>query len=507
VRVEGRPPQVRIPTVSGPTLTTTTMRARERWIPAALLAALPALGVTPAGAQEPGPVGSWLGSLSVPGATLRIVFHIQEADSAYTATLDSPDQGATGIPVTEVLVLGDSVELRLPMIGGVFAGSLQGDTLAGTWSQGGMDFPLLLERTDSLPATARPQDPEPPFPYAVEEVRFPNPEAGIELAGTLTLPASPGPHPAALLVSGSGPQDRNEALMGHRPFLVLGDFLTRQGIAVLRYDDRGVGASGGDFDAATTLDLAADAAAGIAFLRTRDDIRPEDLWIVGHSEGGLVAPMVANQRGDLAGVVLLAGPGVTGDSIIRLQTDLIARAGGASAELLARQRAAQASLNRAVLEIEDRDSAAAIIDREMRTSIAAMSPEERSQAGLTDAAARDRFIAASTRRLLSPWMRFFVAYDPGPALRALDVPTLALLGSLDLQVPAGENAAALRAALDQSQAPRWDVRVLPGLNHLFQHATTGAPSEYGGIEETFAPEAMRMIADWILSVTGASERP
>jgi hypothetical protein len=431
-----------------------------------------------------------------------MVFHITEGEESLEGTLDSPDQGAFGIPVGTVAVDGDSVRLLLPVISGRYEGVVTGDTMRGTWTQGGMGFPLELARTDGPVVTARPQEPKGPLPYDTAEVRVPNPAAGIELAGTLTVPEGAGPFPGAVLISGSGPQDRDEFIMGHRPFLVLADHLTRRGIAVLRLDDRGVGESEGDFAAATTRDFASDVAAAARWLRARDEVDADAVGLIGHSEGGLVAPIVANESDDVAWIVLLAGPGVPGDSLIRLQMTRILEAGGADAEHVARQVADQAELQRAVKEAEDPDEAARRIGQVMRRSVADMSPAERAQAGLGDPAMVDSLVARTTRQLLSPWYRYFLRYDPRPALRRLNVPTLALLGGLDLQVPAEENAHALRQALERSEAPTSEVRILEGLNHLFQHADTGAPDEYARIEETFAPEAMEVVSRWVLEVTG-----
>jgi dienelactone hydrolase len=453
-------------------------------------------------AQAPAAVGDWLGTLEVPGAQLRLVFHITNGEDGLEATLDSPDQGAFGIAIQTVETAGDSVRLLLPALSGRYDGVLSGDTLRGTWAQGGMSFPLELVRTTEEIDTSRPQDPELPLPYDTLEVRVPNAEAGIELVGTLTTPRGDGPFPAAVLVSGSGPQNRDEALMGHRPFRVLSDYLTRHGIAVLRFDDRGVAESGGEFATATTPDFASDARAAAHWLRDRPEVDASAIGIIGHSEGGLIAPIVANTSDDVHWIVLLAGPGIPGDSLIRLQMALILEAAGTDSATIAQRVVEQDELQRAVRESGDDREAARRIGEVLRASVAGLTPAERTQGGLGSPAQVDSLVARSTRQLLSPWMRYFLSYDPRPALRGLRVPTLALIGGRDLQVPADENAPAIRRALAESESPAWAVRVLPGLNHLFQHATTGSPDEYSGIEETFAPEAMAMIADWIREVTG-----
>lgn len=447
--------------------------------------------------------GIWQGSLDVPGGTLRIVFHIERAeDGTFAATLDSPDQGATGIPVSSVTLDGDSLRMEVAVIGGVYQGRLQpdGHTIDGVWTQGGMVFPLRLEHTDEAPVPPkRPQDPAEPVPYAVEEVRFENAEAGITLAGTLTRPHTGGPHPAVVLVSGSGPQDRDEALAGHRPFLVLADYLTRRGIAVLRYDDRGVGASTGTFAGATTEDFAADALAAVHYLAGRGGIDAARIGIAGHSEGGLVAPMAANRSEAVAFAVLLAGPGLPGRDILRMQGRLVLAAGGASEDALDAYEALQLRLF-AVLDAEPGAAAADRIRAEAQAALAAMPAEIQTQLGfsqLPEEALLTQFAA-----LASPWMRYFLRYDPRPALQQLRQPVLALLGGKDLQVPAEENRAALEAALQAGGHEDYAVVVLPGLNHLFQPAATGAPAEYAQIETTIDEAALAAVADWILDRFG-----
>ncbi|MFO7588692.1 MAG: alpha/beta fold hydrolase [Gemmatimonadota bacterium] len=451
------------------------------------LALIGAGGAGMAGAQEPPPVvGDWAGSLDFAGARLKVVFHVARTDGGLAATLDSPDQGAYAIPVSEVRVEGDSVELAVAAVAGGFAGRYDAgsDAITGTWSQGGLELPLALARSSEAPPK-RPQEPTTPFPYEAREVTFDSPAAGIELAGTLTLPAGDGPHAAVVLVSGSGPQDRDETVFGHRPFLVLADHLTRRGIAVLRYDDRGVGESEGDFAAATSRDFASDAAAAVYWLAGRPEIDPDRIGILGHSEGALVAPMVANGDAPVAFVILLAGPGVPGEELLYAQGERIVRAGGGSDSLVATERATQERLFAVVRE--EPDSAAAR-DRLM---------EILARAGLTGTSAE-----AQVRAVTSPWMRFFLDHDPRPDLERLAVPVLALTGGKDTQVPPDLNLPEQQVALERSRSQDFTVRELPGLNHLFQRAETGSPTEYGKIEETMAPAALEAIGDWILERTG-----
>jgi len=436
-----------------------------------------------AGAGDP--AGTWAGTLDAAGQRLRLVFHIdRDTTGALAGTLDSPDQGAYGLPLSAVEATGgDSVRFELRMAGGEYTGQLSADgaSIEGSWSQGGGRLPLRLERS-TVEATApkRPQEPRPPFPYAAEDVAFDNPEAGIRLAGTLTVPQGEGPFPAVVLISGSGPQDRDETVFGHRPFLVLADYLTRHGIAVLRYDDRGVGGSTGDFAAATTPDFAGDALAAVAWLKTRPEVRADAIGLVGHSEGAVVAPIVADRSDDVAFVVLLAGTGVNGRELLVMQGEAINRASGVSESVVEQRAVVQGRILDVVMTAED-DSAAA---REARSILA--------EAGLTGQAAE-----AQIRGLLSPWMRYFLTYDPLPALREVSVPVLALNGEKDTQVPPAANLPAVEKALIEGGNGDVTAEVLPGLNHLFQTATTGAPAEYAGIEETMSPAALQTIATWI----------
>ena len=468
---------------------------------------LTALACAPARAQQPDLSGAWLGTLRAGAVELRLVLHLtRQADGTYRGALDSPDQGARGIPASSVEVKGDSVHVAVTSLNMVYRGQVQpgGDQITGTFTQHGASFPLDLARTDEVPGSGpRPQDPKEPLPYHSEDVTYENPAAGVRLAGTFTRPREPGRYPTALLISGSGPQDRNEELMGHRPFLVLADHLTRRGIAVLRVDDRGVGESTGDFSTATSADFASDVLAGVAYLKSRDDVDPAAIGLIGHSEGGLIAPMVAAESDDVAWIVLMAGPGLPGDSILILQSALIARASGAPEMAIAMNHEIQRTLFK-VLREEPSDSAA-----RQRARAALRELHELSRASLgqppaegAEAEALDAAIEQQVRQVVTPWFRYFIDYDPRPTLRRVKVPVFAVNGSLDLQVPSQPNLAAIREALEQGGNRNVTTVEFPGLNHLFQTAKTGAPSEYAQIEETMAPAVMEKIADWVLEVSG-----
>ena len=464
------------------------MKALQRFvIVLALVALMP--WTLPVQAQSPSAVvGSWQGQLEAGGMELRVVFHIEQDADSLTATMDSPDQGATGIPIEAAHVHGDTLTLDVPAINGGYTGTLMdAETIEGTWTQSGQSFPLTLTPTDEdeAEAPARPQHPEPPYPYAEEEVRFPNADDGITLAGTLTYPEGEGPHPAVVLVSGSGPQDRNSELMGHRLFHVLADHLTRQGIAVLRYDERGVGESEGpSFPASTTEAYARDAASAARFLKAHSRVEAERVGLIGLSEGGLVGPMVHTQHEPLAFLVLMAGPAVSGRDIIIEQTARMAEAQGASASAVDSMRTTQQRMLNAVQSASD----SATVADTLRTLFDAQGVPE---------AQRETQI----ERLTTPWFTFFLNYDPQPMLTQLDIPVLALFGSKDLQVPPEQNAEIMRNALGESPSPDITVEVLDGLNHLFQPADTGAFSEYSQIETTMAPEALERVSGWIQGQT------
>jgi len=443
--------------------------------------------------------GIWQGKLKVPGTELRVVFKISKnPDGTLTATLDSPDQGVTGIPVEEVIFKDNTLHLEVKSVGGVYEGKVSEDFLVieGEWKQSGGTFPLTLKRVDKAVEILRPQVPKKPYPYIEEEVAYENKEAGITLAGTLTLPSGKGPSPVVLLISGSGPQDRNETIYNHHPFLVLADYLTRQGIAVLRVDDRGVGESTGDFSQATSVDFASDVLAGIEYLKTRKEINPEQIGLIGHSEGGLIAPMVAVKSPDVAFIILMAGTGLTGEEILYLQGALISRAMGVSEEDIAKNRQFNEKIFSVIKEEKDKKNAEERLRQMFMEDWEKMSDEKKEQMGDPEV-----ILKAQLPNLLAPWLKFFLTYDPRPTLSKVKCPVLAINGEKDLQVPPKENLSAIEEALKVGGNQNYTIKELPGLNHLFQTAQTGLPAEYAKIEETISPVALKIISDWILEQT------
>jgi len=443
-------------------------------------------------------IGDWKGALQTGGIELPLVLHInRDSIGELNVTLDSPLQEAYGLTAEPPKSKEDSFIVMVPVVKGslTFFMDTVREELQGIWKQGGAKLPIILKRQmGDETELRRPQMPKAPYPYVVKEVKFENEEAGITLAGTLTLPDTIGRFPGVVLVSGSGPQDRDEFILGHRPFLVLADYLTRHGIAVLRYDDRGTGESEGFFALATTLDLAKDAKAAHRFLQSQKNIRANCTGIIGHSEGGMIAPIVANEDSSVNFIVSVAGPAIPGDSLLLLQAALIAEKSGKSPYFIDLNRKVQRKIFRIVKNAQENGEDLTTIRIKVSKVMESLSPAEKDTLGLTPQA-----IVQQTQVIISPWMRTFLTYDPATDLQELLIPILAIYGEKDLQVPARINAQRLESILTKSALPDYQIIVFPDLNHLMQHAESGVPAEYGEIEETMAPVVMETIKNWIIS--------
>ena len=458
----------------------------------------PSVPTAPLGAQVQSASGHWKGSVEAPGQPLVVQVDLEQTDGAWSGTIDIPAQGADDLTLSDVTVDVDSGAVRFTIAGvpggPTFRGTLADGEISGKFRQGWARLPFRLGREAvEVEAPSRPQEPEPPFPYGEEDALYAN--GDVTIAGTLTLPPVVGRVPAALLISGSGPQNRDLEVADHKPFLVLADHLTRLGVAVLRVDDRGVGGSTGDTWQSTSRDKADDVLAGVGFLRAHDRIDPDRVGLIGISEGGLVAPLALNRvppGTTVAFAVLLAGPSVPGDDELRQQLRRIAAANGAPAEIIARLDALQDRALRIIRgEMPPAEAEAAL--REVVREYLAASPETAQLSG----EALESAVSTAVESILNPWFRFFIRYDPAPALRALAVPTLALFGGKDTQVDANQNQSAMEAAFAGSSNTDITVRRFPEMNHLFQTAGTGSPAEYAQIEETMAPEVLDLIGSWI----------
>lgn len=458
-----------------------------------LLACLLVLAANATLAQEL--TGAWSGTLSLPQGKLRIVFNINKNDNGYSATMDSPDQGTKGMPVDKVTYEAPTLSIEMAKIGATYQGNFDATTnlFKGEFKQMGYKLPLdLAAGIAEKPKLKRPQEPKEPFPYKQQEVTFTNAKDTVTLAGTLTIPEGKGPFPAIVMVTGSGPQNRNEELMGHKPFLVIADYLTRNGIAVLRYDDRGVGKSTGTFSNATTTDFANDANAAVAFLKANTRINPKKIGIIGHSEGGSITVIDAVRNKDVAFIVSLAGPTLQGDDILMRQTELLARAAKADEKDIAES----ARISRSIYDIvlSEKDAA------KMHADITALLQAEASKQSQTTNMPKDEVDKALEKQVVqitSPWIINFIRYNPQGDLAKLKKPMLYLVGEKDYQVPAEPNVATLKAIIEKGKKKNITINVIPGANHLFQQCKECTTAEYGKLEETFSTEALQLMAEWI----------
>lgn len=412
--------------------------------------------------------------------------------------MDSPDQGAKGIPTESTKINGDSILIKIPAVRGFYTGKIFYDEMKidGKWLQGGMSLDLTVIKVEKLEEAKRPQEPKEPFSYNSEEVLFENEKDNVVLAGTLTYPKDGNNFPAVVMITGSGGQDRNEELLGHKPFLVISDFLTRNSIAVLRFDDRGIGQSTGDHSTATSEDFAKDVLAAVNFLKTRNEIDKTKIGLIGHSEGGMIAPLAALQSSDVAFIVMMAGLGIPGDSILYLQGELIQRAEGTSEEEIQKS----VKLQREIFSIVKNNNDNEKLDKDLRDKFYAeysvMPEEEKSKLGDPEV-----YINMQIKTIASPWFKYFLRFNPAPVLEKVKCPVLAINGEKGLQVPPTENLSAIENALKIGGNKNFETKILPGLNHLFQTSSSGAVSEYGQVEETISPIALETMLNWIKKVT------
>jgi pimeloyl-ACP methyl ester carboxylesterase len=339
---------------------------------------------------------------------------------------------------------------------------------------------------------ARTQDPTLPYSYYTEEVSFSGKTDTALISGTLSLPSQQGKFPVVVLISGSGPQDRNEEVFNHRPFLVLADYLTRHGIGVLRYDDRGIGKSTGSFKAATSYDFAADASAAVDFLKKRKEIDTRNIGLIGHSEGGMIAPILATDRKDIAFIVLMAGPGIPIAELMDLQSRKMGALEGAPQDYLDKSSAFETGAFN-IIKKSKNDSLGTQLENYFAKAIKELPAEMRPP---TEEETK-KLISAQAKQMSSPWFREFIRFDPTPYLEKIKCPLLAINGTLDAQVTASENLKGISTAMLKKKQSNYTITSYPGLNHLFQEAKTGSMGEYASIEQTISPKVLTDIQHWI----------
>ncbi|HQE35142.1 MAG TPA: alpha/beta hydrolase [Flavobacterium alvei] len=436
--------------------------------------------------------GSWAGSLSIQGTQLPLIFNIQKNGDSYKTTLDSPMQGAKGIPVAETTFANNQLQIVAQNLNLKFSGLLKEEAIEGTFIQNGASFPLVLTRKkEDTPALNRPQEPKAPFDYPIEEVVFVNAKDKNTLAGTLTLPKNKKDFPVVVLITGSGAQNRDSEIFGHKPFAVIANDFAQKGIGVLRLDDRGVGGSSKGTTEDTSANFATDISAAVDFLSAKGFGK---IGLIGHSEGGLIAPIVAVQNKKVQFIISLAGPGIPIDQMMLLQSQAIAKSQGATPAQIEASTAFNQKVYAYIINYKGAD---------LKTDFQPFVKEEfkkitQSQ-GLSESQI-DNFVAQQTQNITSSWYVYFIKFNPDLYWSKLKIPVLALNGSLDVQVKATENLAGIQASLSKAGNKKVAIKELPGLNHLFQEAKTGATAEYLTIEQTFAPLVLDTMSNWILGI-------
>lgn len=442
--------------------------------------------------------GDWEGKIGPYTSIIHMKW--DSAQKRYTGTMDSPDQGGYGLPITDIILKQDSIVINADLIKGIALGVLtEQEKITGSWRQPTFNMEMTLNKTSGKTYRAyRPQHPLPPFPYRSQDVSYFSEDKQVKFGGTLTLPAQGNAFPAVILISGSGPQDRDGRIFDHKPFLVIADYLTRHGIAVLRVDDRGVRATKGSFANATSASFAKDVLAGVSYLKTRKEINPLKIGLIGHSEGGAVAPMAAAQNKEIAFIVLLAAPGIIGREILITQNKAMFLSGGADSLSVAVYMKLFEKILDDCLQQPDSASASTITKQHLLEWQQSSPPAVVKLLGMQDDKAANTITAGLVKSFRQPWMQYFLTHDPAPALTQVQCPVLAITGSKDLQVSAAPNLAGIKKALQQGGNKDFKTMEIKGLNHLLQTANTGNLQEYGTITETFSPQVLDLMTTWIL---------
>jgi pimeloyl-ACP methyl ester carboxylesterase len=441
--------------------------------------------------------GQWNGLLNIHGRELKVTFNIAKDGKGYSATMDSPYQGAKGISVKTTSFSDSILTINMEDAGMQYLADLSKEnTFIGMFKQANELFPLVLSKEKINRPEVRIEKIRmvtDAYSYYSEDITFENKKDNIMLAGTITVPIKKGNSPVVILISGSGAQNRDEEVYGHKPFAVLADYLTSNGIAVLRFDDRGTAASTGDFSKATTADFATDVKAAVSYLKTRKDIDSKKIGLVGHSEGGIVAPMVAANSSDIRFIVLMAGVGIPGDQLILMQQELIGKISGVGKMDIKNTTMMNKKAFGMVSNSTDNEQLKAdlkqYLKQMLKENIASKIPQDSNE---------DDLINPQVQMLASPWMKYFISYNPSEALEKVKCPVLALNGEKDLQVPAKVNLDAIKNAVEKGGNTNVKTKMLPGLNHLFQECATGSPAEYATIKQTISPDALYEIGKWIL---------
>lgn len=438
--------------------------------------------------------GRWEGSISIMETNLEIIVSLESINDSLTGTIDIPQQKASNLPLSSIRYDFPKLSfvLEIPTGNAEFDGEIIQDSIKGSFQQSGVKGTFYLSRSKGENQEVLEDE---VLPYIEEEVTFYN--GDIKLSGTLTLPEYPGRHPAVVMITGSGPQDRNEEIFGFKIFKIIADHFTKNGIAVLRYDDRGVGESTGNISESTTEDFAGDVIEAVKYLQTRDDIRHDNIGLCGHSEGGIIAPLVASKYKDIAFIILMAGTGVNGEEIVLEQTELILKAEGMSDEEIKESLEQSKKLFGDLKSGKEKDEIISELKKQILEDFEKMPDEQKESI-----ADKDEYVnnTANSKyeQLTSPWMSYFLSYDPVPALEKVTCPVLMLFGELDLQVSVLQNEKPMIDALVRGNNKDFEVKTFTTANHLFQTANTGSPSEYAELQKEFVPGFLDFMSSWIL---------
>ena len=434
--------------------------------------------------------GKWYGTLNIPGNNLPIEINISKTEKGFISTMDSPKQKAFNIPVPTTTFENNVLKFEIPAGKIQYEGILNNEAkIIGFFTQNGQKMKLDFSKTESEEVVLkRPQEPVKPYPYYSEEVTFENKKEGITLAGTLTLPSKEGTFPVVVLISGSGGQNRDEEILGHKPFLVISDYLTQNGFAVLRYDDRGIASSKGNYATATTLDFSYDTEAAVTYLLSRKEINKKKIGLIGHSEGGVIAPMIASRNKNINFIVLLAGTGLRGDKLLLLQQELIAKSEGGTDEEIKKNKDLNTKIFNLIIKSSD--------DEKLKNDITTLL-KENPQDNLPEGMTKEQYIEFALNQYTTIWTKYFIKLDPSVALQKVKCAVLAINGSKDLQVPSKVNLEIIKNALVKGKNKQISITEIPNLNHLFQETTSGSVSEYEKNEQTFSPIALKEILTFL----------
>lgn len=445
-------------------------------------------------------IGKWEGKINV-GIEIRVVFNFKDdGKGGITATTDSPDQNAFDIPVKVTSVTQDIISLEIEAVNATFTGKLENDSTMNGKIMQGVEIPVILtkkEGNEKTPELKRPQTPKPPFAYNSEDVEYDNADKKVHYGATFTYPKTGGPFVTAVLITGSGQQDRDETMLGHKPFAIIADYLTQKGFAVLRVDDRGAGKSTGASITTTSADFAKDVMTSMDYLKTRKEVAPKRIGLIGHSEGGMIASIVVAERKDIAFIISLAGTGIKGSKLLADQNEAILVKNGVSKEAAALYKKLLNTIYALVEAEPDSISCQPKVIAEYEAWKKTTTPAQLAELRFGPDEANKTYLRNYVNELYSPWLRYFLSYDPSVNYKKAYCPVLALNGSEDLQVLADDNLNGIEQALKKSKSPSYEIKKLPGLNHLFQHCTKCDLNEYAKIEESFSPEVLQLMSDWL----------